>query len=223
VRGIELVFELEQGELLAEPMPNRDARTGFLFYEATEGGAGVLTRLVAEPSKLAEVAREALAVLHFALDDKPSLPTDATQLLDRGGTSCVAACYKCLLSYYNQPDHETLDRRDLNARTVLLRLARSTTRAVTGAPAPGGADEDDPLRAALAARGIAMPDTEPLAIGEQRLKLVWRDHYVVAVIGEVDPALVLTLADRGFEIVRLADDRSTMTLGLDALAKLLGR
>ena len=41
LRGIEAVFQLEQGEILAEPMPQRDARTGFLLYEATEGGAGV--------------------------------------------------------------------------------------------------------------------------------------------------------------------------------------
>ena len=49
LRGIEAVFQLEEGEILAEPMPTRDARTGFLLYEATEGGAGCLTRLVAEP------------------------------------------------------------------------------------------------------------------------------------------------------------------------------
>ena len=50
LRGIEAVFQLEEGEILAEPMPTRDARNGFLLYEATEGGAGVLTRLVAEPT-----------------------------------------------------------------------------------------------------------------------------------------------------------------------------
>ena len=46
LRGIEAVFQLEEGEVLAEPMPTRDVRNGFLLYEATEGGAGVLTRLV---------------------------------------------------------------------------------------------------------------------------------------------------------------------------------
>src|SRR5262249_19316928 len=45
LRGIEGVFQLEEGEILAESMPTRDVRKGFLFYEATEGGAGVLTRL----------------------------------------------------------------------------------------------------------------------------------------------------------------------------------
>ena len=61
LRGIETVFQLEEGEILAEPMPTRDARNGFLLYEATEGGAGVLTRLVAEAGALAEVARSARA------------------------------------------------------------------------------------------------------------------------------------------------------------------
>jgi hypothetical protein len=34
LRGIEAVFQLEQGEILAEPMPSREARSGFLLYEA---------------------------------------------------------------------------------------------------------------------------------------------------------------------------------------------
>ena len=110
LRGIEAVFQLQEGEILAEPMPQRDARTGFLFYEATEGGAGVLTRLVAEPECLAKVASEALAIMHFDLSN--GLPATATTFVDAPDTACVAACYRCLMSYFNQPDHELLDRRD---------------------------------------------------------------------------------------------------------------
>jgi hypothetical protein len=64
-RGLENVFQLEEGELLTEPVPNRDARRAILAFEATEGGAGVLSRLVAEPSRLAEVARTALTLMHY--------------------------------------------------------------------------------------------------------------------------------------------------------------
>src|SRR5690606_22164837 len=96
MRGIEASFQLEEGEILAEPMPSRDARTGFLFYEATEGGAGVLTQLVADPNQLAQVAREALRVMHFELADP--LPDAPDALAEREGTSCVAACYRCLMS-----------------------------------------------------------------------------------------------------------------------------
>ena len=79
LRGIEAVFQLEEGEILAEPMPNRDARSGFLLYEATEGGAGVLTRLVGEPDRLAEVACKALAIMHFDVEaSRASRPMPGT-------------------------------------------------------------------------------------------------------------------------------------------------
>ena len=38
---------------------------------------------------------------------------------------CVKGCYRCLLSYFNQPDHEQIDRTDGAVRRLLLRLARS--------------------------------------------------------------------------------------------------
>ena len=36
LRGIEAVFQLEEGEILAEPMPKRDERSGIPLYEATK-------------------------------------------------------------------------------------------------------------------------------------------------------------------------------------------
>ena len=126
LRGIAAVFQLEEGEMFAEPMPTRDVRNGFLLYEATEGGAGVLTRLASQETSLATVARRALQIMHLAVGDGP-LPDSTSDLSDQSGTACVAACYRCLMSYYNQPDHESLDRRDEEARTMLLRLARART------------------------------------------------------------------------------------------------
>src|SRR5262249_51878752 len=82
LRGIEEVFQLEEGEMLAEPMPTRDLRNSFLLYEATEGGAGVLTRLVSEDSGLATVAHKALQIMHFAVSDDP-LPVTASALVDQ--------------------------------------------------------------------------------------------------------------------------------------------
>ena len=35
---------------------------------------------------------------------------DAALLVDRDTGACVRGCYRCLLSYFNQPDHELIDR-----------------------------------------------------------------------------------------------------------------
>ena len=136
LRGIEAVFQLEEGEMLAEPMPTRDVRNGFLLYEATEGGAGVLTRLVSQETSLATVARRALQIMHLAVGDDGPLPDSPSDLPDQPETACVAACYRCLMSYYNQPDHESLDRRDEDARAMLLRLARARTVPRRASPQP---------------------------------------------------------------------------------------
>jgi hypothetical protein len=228
LRGIESVFQLEEGEVLAEPMPQRDARTGFLFYEATEGGAGVLTRLVAEPERLAEVARNALEIMHFDLSN--GLPALPTTFVDAPGTACVAACYRCLMSYFNQPDHELLDRRNEEARDLLLRLARGTITGLEAPaprrppepPAPADGDLASKWLAYARMREIPPPDREPLAIGEQAVVLVWRDHYVAAIF-EANSDFSAKLTDKGLEIVLLGVDEAAWAEPTAALAKLLGR
>jgi hypothetical protein len=51
-RGLELVFQLEESEISTEPVPSRDRRRGILLYEATEGGAGVLARVMNDEKAL---------------------------------------------------------------------------------------------------------------------------------------------------------------------------
>jgi hypothetical protein len=226
LRGVESVFQLEEGEVLAEPMPVRDDRTGFLLYEATEGGAGVLTRLVTEQAQLAEVAREALNILHFDLGD--GLPASADALVDKTGTACVAACYRCVMSYYNQPDHELLDRRDPAARLVLLRLARAEVAAVgrsARADVPADAAVDTDITAWLVAAesvGVTPPDQEPLSIEGTRIPLVWRSHYVAAMLDD-DPSTTAKLDDKGFKVVILGRDAAAWPDRSRDVAKLLGR
>ena len=239
LRGIEAHFQLEEGEILAEPMPSRGERNGFLLYEATEGGAGVLTRIVAEPSIIADVAREALEIMHFELAGPSGLPVSAGGLEDKADTACVAACYRCLMSYFNQPDHELLDRRDDKAKEVLLRLARAATSGLfrdadgpASGPAPAAVPDAKAAPAssrlaafikALSARGIPAPDASPLNVDGTEYPLVWKEHYVAAFLGSFPPADAGRLADRGFEVVTFDGPDSAWGEPLTRLSKALGR
>lgn len=120
--AIQVHYQLEDNELAAEPLPDAEHRRILLLYESAEGGAGVLRQLVEDPAALPAVAREALALCHFD-------PETGADLHHAPGAKedCEAACYDCLMSYANQPDHALLDRQAI--RDVLLALKESTVQA----------------------------------------------------------------------------------------------
>ncbi|MFG0319180.1 MAG: DEAD/DEAH box helicase [Planctomycetota bacterium JB042] len=117
--AIQVTFQLEESELAAEPLPVPADRRLLLFYESAEGGAGVLRRLVSEPSLFGRVVRNALDVCHF----DPETGEDRRHA-EHATEDCAAACYDCLMSYMNQPDHSAVDR--FKIRDLLLRWRDGT-------------------------------------------------------------------------------------------------
>jgi ATP-dependent helicase YprA (DUF1998 family) len=184
LRAIESVFQLEEGEIMAEPLPARDTRNGILFYEAAEGGAGVLARLASDTDSFARVARRALRILHKDIDEAGTLPSSPEKLVDVSNTTCVAGCYRCVMSYFNQTDHEHINRQNTDVLRLLLRLAQSTATKVTSAmpdvlTTTTAAMSQDPLIAALIADGLPPPDPKPLTVDGEVLPIVWRKRHVV--------------------------------------------
>ncbi|HMF35240.1 MAG TPA: Zn-binding domain-containing protein, partial [Isosphaeraceae bacterium] len=121
-KAIQAVYQLEDNEIGAEPLPSPDDRRQILFYEASEGGAGVLRRLLDEPDAFANVAREALRICHF----HPETGSDSRRA-EGASEDCEVACYDCLMTYANQRDHELLDRQTI--KETLLALTRCTVLA----------------------------------------------------------------------------------------------
>lgn len=217
-RGIEIAFQLEEGEVLTEPVPSRENRRAILAFEATEGGAGVLGRIVDEPEAIRRVARTALQLMHFQRLEEAIAARDPALLVDAPDANCVKGCYRCLLSYYNQPDQELIDRTDEAAKRMLLRLACSEIRpsSVDSAVATGGGGWASAFKDA----GIPSHDADPLKIGNQTLPLVWRSHLVVASDSPVAPEDLAEIEAHGFAFVELPQSPSRSAL--TELRRLLG-
>jgi hypothetical protein len=130
--------------------PHAKKRRGFLAFEATEGGAGVLGRLTSDPVAMARVAATALELMHYRSIGPAVTAADPDLLQEVEDAHCVKGCYRCLLSYYNQPDHELIDRTDKEVRLLLLRLARSS---VKKAPRPTASAATTTARAQPAKSG----------------------------------------------------------------------
>jgi very-short-patch-repair endonuclease len=116
--AIQTVYQLEENELAVEPLPDKDKRRIVMLYEAAEGGAGVLRRLVDDPEALSRVARAALDICHF----DPNTGEDLRRA-PLAREDCEAACYNCLMTYGNQLDHKLLDRQAIKEFLIALSAA----------------------------------------------------------------------------------------------------
>lgn len=162
-RAIEAMYQLESSELAVEPLPGYTgdhAWSRLLFFEAAEGGAGVLRRVATEDGQLRIVARKALELLHFNPDTGEDL-----HRAEYAREDCAQACYDCLLSYSNQWDHQSLDRHTVV--DLLQRLMRAHTE--TPPDEPPADDQFQTLASAsnslesrflelLKAHGYRLPD-----------------------------------------------------------------
>ena len=184
-RAIESGYRLEDRELAAEPLPDRDRRNQLLFYEAAEGGAGALNQLAADRFAFAKVGRRALEICHFSADGEDLLRAP------KASEACEAACYDCLLSYGNQREHELLDRKAI--RVWLLDLAEA--EASLGAAAPReerlaslmrrcDSDLERDWLTALADAGLRLPDAAQklIAICQTRPDFVYESRGIQAAI-----------------------------------------
>ena len=211
-RGIEARFQLEDSELMSEQLPDAEGRGRFLLTEAAEGGAGVLRRLQSDAGAIADAAREALRIIHV----DPETGADVEG-------ACGAGCYRCLLSYSNQMDHERIDRRVIVP--LLLELSRATVHPDKPAPAasttshPGAEKSDASIptpsseRAAaflrhLESRGVRLPSRGEGEVDGLLVDFVYDTPLTVVVVhDEVMQVDASDLVYAGYQV---------LTVGLDS-------
>jgi hypothetical protein len=192
-----------------------------LAFEATEGGAGVLNRLIGDKDAIARIARAALELMHYEQLDEAIADADPSRLKDVETAACVRGCYKCLLSYYNQPDHELIDRTSEDALRVLLRLARSeVTPRQPKAEGHDAGETDGPWSEAAERWGLPRPNAPPAAFVGQ-LPLSWSSFYVAAGPADAVEAVRSVAEGLGFTLFVVTDPDAPTAPG--DLATALGR
>jgi Lhr-like helicase len=202
MRGIAVIFQLEEGEVLGEPLPARDNRRAILAYEATEGGAGVLNRLVEDPHAVGKVAREALILMHFENVDEAIAAGDAKLLVSHEQEPCVRGCYRCLLSYFNQPDHELINRTSDEAKQMLIDLARGR---VVLTQASGQSTGSAEWAGAFKDAGLPAPDASAISFSGQVMNFAWRSHFVAASVTPLAEAAREMAEAKGWTLFELTE------------------
>ncbi|MCP4544844.1 MAG: DUF1998 domain-containing protein, partial [bacterium] len=226
MRSLMVAFNLDESELSGFLTLGTDEEIPYriVIYETTVGGSGVLASL-AEPGRLGMAVMRALELLH---DD------DA-----EGG--CERACYDCLLSFYNQRNHKSLDRQ------LVLPWLRALKELAVGAVVDEDAlavldaqcqsDLERQVLQAIHDRDLSLPDTaqeilydsdgSPLAIADFYYQ---RGRIVIFVDGSPHHRDYVQAADErkrrrlkalGYRVVVVRSEEPAT--GLDDLATRLGK
>ena len=96
-----------------------------------------------------------------------------------GQSICEAGCYQCLLSYFNQPDHDHINRRNAQAIEMLVALANAQVAAAPDEPAPTSQASGQTTAAAESSGDLFTQWQQALQAGGHREP----DHYQVPALG----------------------------------------
>lgn len=160
-RSIQAYYKLEGDELASERLGQG---RHLLFWEAAEGGAGVLSQILENPQSFQYLAAEALDICHFKHPKE----------------SCTQACYEYLLSYRNQFDHPLINRHRIKPQldkfktSQIQRHCEASSREeqyqkLLQQTDPNSAFEREVLKE-IYQQGLKLPDTTQELITEANCK-----------------------------------------------------
>lgn len=107
-QAMEQYYNIEPVEIAARLMGSGENKN-IMLYEASEGSIGVLKDIARNPYKLREIFKLAYEICGYSLDTRQDKFTDRPK-----------ASYDDLLSYYNQRDHEKINRHSVIQALELL-------------------------------------------------------------------------------------------------------
>jgi very-short-patch-repair endonuclease len=218
-----VTLNLDENELDGFLAPGTAERVSYriVLYETSMGGSGVLASL-SEAGRLAQVVARARELLHEG----------------EAADACREACYDCLLSFYNQREHELLNRQLvlpwLQALDDLTLERQVEEDRCLDLEALCQSDLERQVLRAIRDRGLALPDEAQKTLYDGDAPLAIADFYcepriVIFVDGSphhqdyvqaADDWKRLRLKALGYRVVVVRGEE--MEEGLQDLARRLG-
>jgi hypothetical protein len=138
---------------------------------------------VIEKDVINEVALRSLEVLHYGADGADNNP------------ACAAACYECLLDYFNQREHRHLDRKVIHEILLWLKDAKPQAtelnewqKLIDSCTGPGAANERKFLEM-IRDQGLPLPSRSHYALPESGSPIAEIDFQVGRVHVLVDGSI----------------------------------
>ena len=146
-----------------------------------------------------------------------------------GERICEAGCYQCLLSYFNQPDHDHIDRRNPDALQMLIALVNANVTPINDEyqPSKQQATENGLLGAwlaALQARQLRQPDAIEVSINQGQAIVAgqYKSLRILVFIEALANDTKTQLEDKGWQVLDFSNP--TQWPGLfEQYAELLGK
>jgi ATP-dependent helicase YprA (DUF1998 family) len=187
--------EDELGGFLAA-VPGDEGRKRLVLYEMAEGGTGAIESLT-DPHRLAAVIQNARELLH---EDDPE-----------GG--CEKACYECLCSFYNQRDHELLDRHLV--LPFLRSLDRLTVERVETSTGPTLSELESECQSDLERQVLRVIHDRRLRLPDEAQKTLYDGDEPIATVDFFYAPRILVFVDGSphyRDYVQAADERKRRRL-----------
>lgn len=100
LRAVLLTFSLDENEVGAFAAPAKNGPyQRIILYETEEGGIGILSALQ-DLAIFRSICQKALEIVHI----------ENSKTLAETEDACEKSCYDCLLGYWNQREHQVIDR-----------------------------------------------------------------------------------------------------------------
>lgn len=169
LQGMQIALNLDESEIdgFITQETTDPSKYDIILYETAGGGTGAIKALTTTPG-FTNIVGKARELLH-EYDSQ---------------VGCTKACYECLLNYYNQRDHEKLDRNLIlptlrlleNAKTSLVQSANQTERLEELKKACDSELERTVLQR-IVDEGLPLPDEAQHIIYDKDVRIAKPDFY----------------------------------------------